>query len=175
MHVGSNPTARTSQSQSPRSPCRGAGRLFLYSVRRLDSFPLALHDMRFSPSHISPPIHSRYTPPHYKSLRLPYRFSRAAASEDSIRFAVPHLYSVWRDVILSPSSPRSLTDGRGDSVIAPLPAPLSVQSASRFPPRLAFRQAARCLPYYPLPYTTSGEDTCFSRTYPFSRRFRRDM
>lgn len=28
MHVGSNPTARTSQSQSFRSPYRGAGRLF---------------------------------------------------------------------------------------------------------------------------------------------------
>ena len=35
MHVGSNPTARTSQFQSPRSPYRRAGRLF--SIRFADS------------------------------------------------------------------------------------------------------------------------------------------
>lgn len=44
-----------------------------------------------------------------------------------------------------PSSPHSLSDRRGGSSPAPLPASLTVQSASRLPPRLAFRRAARCL------------------------------
>lgn len=61
MHAGSNPAARTSQSQSPRSPYRGAGRLFSYPVRRLDDFPPAPnHDMRLFASHTSPPIQLRY-------------------------------------------------------------------------------------------------------------------
>lgn len=144
MLAGSNPAARTSQSQSPRSPYRGAGRLFFYPVRRLDDFLPLLHDMRFFPfyasrlSNCDMRFSSPISPPPVSSFRT-------AASENPIRFAVPHTYAVWRDVIPSPSSPRSLTDGRGDSVIAPLPAALSVQSASRFPPCLAFRRAARLL------------------------------
>ena len=98
----------------------------------------------------------------------PVLFSLADASDSPIRFAVSHPYSAWLDVIPSPSSPRSLTDGRGRLGSVPLPASLSVQSASRLPPRLAFRSAARCLPYYPLSYTSGGEDACFSRVCPFS-------
>ena len=106
--------------------------------------------------------------PSYQSPRLPYRFSRAAASENPIRFAVPRPYSAWRDATPPSFSPRSPHDWRGGSAPAPLPAPLSVQSASRLSPRLAFRSAARCLPYYPLSYTAGGANVCFSRTYSFS-------
>lgn len=103
--------------------------------------------------------------PSYQSPRLPYRFSRAAASENPIRFAVPRPYSAWRDATPPSFSPRSLHDWRQGSASAPLPAFLSVQSASRLPPRLAFRQTARCLRSF---VQMSVDDTCFSRAYPFS-------
>lgn len=99
--------------------------------------------------------------PSYQSPRLPYRFSRAAASENPIRFAVPRPYSAWRDATPPSFSPRSLHDGRGRLGPAPLHASLSVQSASRLPPRLAFRRAVRCLPYYQLSYTAGGEGGVF--------------
>ena len=74
MHVGSNPTARTSQSQSPRSPYRGAGRLFLYQVRRLDNF-LSVPMICGSSSPIPPRLSNRdiRLPPH-QSPCLPYCF-----------------------------------------------------------------------------------------------------
>lgn len=160
MLAGSNPAARTSQSQSPRSPYRGAGRLFSYSVRQLDGFSLTPnHEMRFSSFRAFPPIQSRYT---QLSISPPFvPFSRAAASEDSMRSIVPLPYSVWRDATSPLASPRPLSDGRGGSAHAPLHASLSVQSASRLPPRLAFRRAARCLPYYQLSYTAGGEGGVF--------------
>lgn len=45
---------------------------------------------------------------------------------------------------------------------------LSVQSASRPSPRIAFRRAARCLPYYSLTYTAVGANAYFSRISVFT-------
>lgn len=126
MLAGSNPAARTRQSQSPRSPYRGAGRLFC--TRFAGSMTSRRHQIMIcgsslpippclfnrliaicgSTSHISPP---------------PVSFSRAAASDSSIRFAVSHPYSVWRDATSSPSSPFSFPIG-GESQL-PLLSPLS--------------------------------------------------
>lgn len=144
MHAGSNPAARTRQSQSSRSPYRGAGRLFrtrfagsttfcrcFMICGSLLSIPFRLSNlnMRFPPSHISPP---------------PVPFSRTAASEESMRSTVPLFYSVWRDAM--PLPPRVLfpMGGEARSPLS-LHAFLSAQSASRLPPRFAFRRTARRL------------------------------
>lgn len=96
MLAGSNPAARTSQSQSPRSPYRGAGRLFSYSVRWLDGFPpTPNHEICGSP--ISD--HSRLF---NCDMQLSYiifpplvPFSLVDASDSSIRFAVsPPLFGL---------------------------------------------------------------------------------
>lgn len=89
MLAGSNPAARTSQSQSPRSPYRGAGRLF--RTRFAGSMTSRRHQIMICGSllPIPPRLSNRYIPPPYQSPRLPYRFSRASASENPIRFAVP--------------------------------------------------------------------------------------
>lgn len=87
----------------------------MYSVRRLDGFSLTPnHEMRFSPFRAFPPIQSRYTQLSISPPSIP--FSRAAASDSSIRFAVPRPYSAWRDATPPSFSPRSLHDWRGEFV-----------------------------------------------------------
>lgn len=107
MHVGSNPTARTSQFQSPRSPYRGAGRLFCTRFVGSIIFFVGTRNMRFSSFRASSPIQSRYAAPSSPISPPLVPLSRAAASEDSIRSAVLRPYSVWRDAMPPPSSSRS--------------------------------------------------------------------
>lgn len=137
MHVGSNPTARTSQSQSPRSPYRGAGRLFC--TRFAGSMTSRRHQIMICGSllPIPPRLSNRYIPHPYQSPRLPYRFSRASASENPIRFAVPRPYSAWRDATLPSFSPRSLHDWRGEFVSRLALVRLSF--CSRYAPRFPIR------------------------------------
>ena len=128
MHVGSNPTARTSQSQSPRSPYRGAGRLFC--TRFAGSMTSRRHQIMICGSllPIPPRLSNRYIPHPYQSPRLPYRFSRASASENPIRFAVPRPYSAWRDATL----PSFCSRYAPRFPIRPIG--FSPSSSSRFPP-----------------------------------------
>ena len=170
MLAGSNPAARTRQSQSPRSPYRGAGRLFC--TRFAGSMTSRRHQIMIcgsslpippclfnrliaicgSTSHISPP---------------PVSFSRAAASDSSIRFAVSHPYSVWRDATSSPSSPFSFPIG-GESQL-PLLSPLSYPPNRLLAFLLASLSAGRLGVFaYPLYSTVGGANACFSRAYPFS-------
>lgn len=117
--------------------------------------------------------------PSYQSSRHSYRFPapsyRIALFDSPCRS--PIRFGGTRRPRLSPRVPFTIGgenlspawlsfDSR--SALAMLPASLFVQSASHSPPRFAFRRAARCLPYYPLPYTTGGEDAYFSHTYSFS-------
>lgn len=75
--------------------------------------------------------------PSYQSPRLPYRFSRAAASENPIRFAVPRPYSAWRDATPPSFSPRSIHDWRGEFVSRLALVRLSF--CSRYAPRFPIR------------------------------------
>lgn len=167
MLAGSNPAARTRQSQSPRSPYRGAGRLFFRTrfagsttfcrcLIMICGFSLSMPprlpncDMRFLP-HQSPRLPSRFPAPLYRRVlfdppcRSPIRFggTRCRRFPPSVPFPI----------------------GWEGSAPAPLPASLSVQSASRLSPRLAFRRAAWCLRSF---VQMDREDACFPRTYPFS-------
>lgn len=94
MLAGSNPAARTSQSQSPRSPYRGAGRLFCtrfagsMAFRRCPimtscfSFPIPsrLSNCDMLLSSLSPRLPSRFPAPPYRRVlfdppcRSPIRF-----------------------------------------------------------------------------------------------------
>lgn len=142
MHVGSNPTARTSQSQSPRSPYRGAGRLFSYPVRRLDGFlPAPNHDMRFS---------SFFMPPRLPNSDM--RFPSFTISPPSVPFPVPMPRRVLFDSphrapirlggkrLYRPSFLHFLSDGRGEldarssprSSVSPIG--FSHPASPRFPP-----------------------------------------
>lgn len=184
MLAGSNPAARTSQSQSPRSPYRGAGRLFSYPVRRFDGFlPTSNYDMRFAGSTT---LRQRSNIICGSSIPMPHRlsnrdtwlspspifpplvpFSLVDASDSPIRFAVPNPYSVWRDAMPPPSSLHSLSDGRGGAVTAlpprfPIrPIGFSPSSSIRFPSNGSASPPIR------LSIRTAGR-ACFSRTYPFS-------
>ena len=137
MHVGSNPTARTSQSQSPRSPYRGAGRLFctrfagsIASHRHSMicgsllpiSFRLFNHDMRLS---------FPYLP------RLPYCFP--SPTPRIVLFDPPYRFTVRLGGTRRPrlSSPRSLSDGRGEFVSRLALVRLSF--CSRYAPRFPIR------------------------------------
>lgn len=167
MLAGSNPAARTRQSQSPRSPYRGAGRLFSIWFAGLTTFCRCFMICSSSLSTLPAyPIAICGSPPH-QSPRLPYRFSvpphRIALFDPPCRTTIR--FSGTRRP--PPFSPRSLSDGRGGSVPPPLHASLSVQSASRLPPRLAFRWAARCLCLSALLYGRRGECVFFARISVF--------
>lgn len=124
--------------------------------------------MRFFDSHISPPIQLRYaapSSPYLPASRIVFPRRRIGYLY-SIRRVAPLFGLAGRDtIVFLPAFPFRLTGRIGP---ASLSASLSVQSASRLPPRFAFRQTARCLPYYPFSYTAGGEDACFSRVCPFS-------
>ena len=144
MHVGSNPTARTSQFQSPRSPYRGAGRLFRIwftgsmAFRRrfmicdspLSMLPDSIAICGFHP-HIPPPADRTVSP------------RRCLGRSYPIRRSVPLSGLAGRDITaFLPAFPFRWA-GRG-AYPAPLPASLFAPSASRLTPRHAFRWAARC-------------------------------
>ena len=124
--------------------------------------------MRFSPFRAFPPIQSRYTQLSISPPSVPFFPRRRIGEPYSIRRAAPLFGLAGRDApVFLPAFPSRLAGRRGHR--SPLSAFLSVQSASRLPPRFAFRQTARGLPDYPLSYTSGGEDVCFfSRTYSFS-------
>lgn len=192
MLAGSNPAARTSQFQSPRSPYRGAGRffrtrfagsvtfrrcpimicgsslpmpprLFNHGIRFSSFFMpprLSNSDMRFSLSHIFPPL-------------VP--FSRAAASDGSIRFSAPcPLFGLaGRDVTaLSPRVPFPIGGGTLP-LISPLHYPpnrllvslLATLSAGRLGVSLTIR----------FPIRAAGRMCIFRARIRFPRRFRHDM
>lgn len=177
MHAGSNPAARTSQSQSPRSPYRGAGRLFC--TRFAGS--MAFRQCQIMTSGSSLPIPPRLSNRdirllHYQSPRRPYRFP-----------APPHRRTLFDSSCHVSIQPDGTRCRRIPHCVVPFPmvrggvgssfSPrfLSVQSASRLPLRLAFRRAARRLPYYPLSYTTGGVNAYFRAHIRFPRRFRRGL
>lgn len=177
MLAGSNPAARTSQSQSPRSPYRGAGRLFSYSVRWLDGFPpTPNHEICGSP--ISD--HSRLF---NCDMQLSYiifpplvPFSLVDASDSSIRFAVSPPYSAWRDAMPPPSFPRSsfrLAGRRGHRSPSPLSYPpnrlLAFLLASLSAVRLGVSPTIR------FPIRAAGRMRVFRAYVRFPRRFRCDM
>ena len=125
MHAGSNPAARTSQSQSSRSPYRGAGRLFSYSVRWLDGFPpTPNHEMRFSPFRAFQPIQSRYTQLSISPPSVPFFTRRRIGEPYSIRRAAPLFGLAGRDApVFLPAFPSRLA------------ARLGFRSPPRFPIR----------------------------------------
>lgn len=105
-------------------------------------------------------------PPH-QSPRLPYRFS-----------VPPHRIALFNPPCQSPIRlggarcrrlpPRvSFPMDEEARSRPPLHASLSVQSASRLPPRLAFRWAARCLCLSALLYGRRGECVFFARISVF--------
>lgn len=99
-----------------------------------------------------------------QSPRLPYRSPYRCLGEFySIRRTALLFGLAGSDFIALPSC-ISFPMGGENSTLAHLLAPLSAQSASRIPPRLAFRRAARCLRSS---VQMSGEYAYFSRVYPF--------
>lgn len=136
----------------------------MYSVHRLDGFPPAPHDMRFSPFHASRLNCDMRFLPHQSPL-LSYRFlapsHRRTLCDSPCRAPIRLDWTQCHR--LHPRVPFPIGGESQLTLLAPLP--LSVQSASRLPPRLAFRRAARCLRSF---VQMSWEDACFSRTYPFS-------
>lgn len=142
---------------------------FLYPVRQLDDFPpMSNHDKRFFASHTVPPIQLRYAA--LFPISTPsVPFSRAAVSESPIRSTVPLPYSVWRDAMSPPSSPRSLSDGRGgvgssfsprffypsNRLLAFLLASLSAERLGTFPVRFPIRPSGRMRVFRAYPFSPS--------------------
>lgn len=98
--------------------------------------------------------------PSYQSPRLPYRFSRAAASDSSIRLIVPRPYSAWRDATPPSFSPRSLHDWRGEFVSRLVLVRLSF--CSRYAPRFPIRPIGFSLSSSPR-FPTGGLSVLSSR------------
>lgn len=121
MLAGSNPAARTRQSQSPRSPYRGAGRLFC--TRFAGS--MAFRQCQIMTSGSSLPISPRLSNRdirllHYQSPRRPYRF-----------LAPPH-----RRTLCDPSCSSSIRFGGTRCRFLPaFPSRLTGRLSSRFSPR----------------------------------------
>lgn len=178
MHVGSNPTARTSQSQSPRSPYRGAGRLFCtrfagsmasrrHQIMRYAVLPfpcLPVYPIAIYPAINLPAFRTVFpAPPHRRTLfdspcRAPIRLggTRRPRLSPRVPFTIggENLSPAWLSF-----------DSR--SALAMLPASLFVQSASRLPPRFAFRRTTRRLLLSAYLYGRRGGCVFFARMSVF--------
>lgn len=142
MLAGSNPAARTSQSQSPRSPYRGAGRLFC--TRFAGSMASRRHQIMICGSPLSMPsfLFNRLiticgSPPH-QSSRLPYCFP--ASQHRRTLFDPPFRASIRLDetriAAFLPAFPSRLTgrlDCRSALRSTARPIGFSLSSSPRFP------------------------------------------
>ena len=178
MLAGSNPAARTRQSQSPRSPYRGAGRLFC--TRFAGSMTSRRHQIMICGSSLSMPsfLFNRLiticgSPPH-QSPRLPYRFSvpphRIALFDPPCRTTIRLGGTRCR----CPPSRVSFPIGgearpRSSTRFSIRPIGFSPSSSPRFPPG---GSASPLLSAFL--YGRRGGYVFFARI-SFSRRFRRDM
>lgn len=173
MLAGSNPAARTSQSQSPRSPYRGAGRLFCtrfagsMAFRRCPimtscfSFPIPsrLSNCDMLLSSLSPRLPSRFPAPPYRRVlfdppcRSPIRFGGTRCRRLS-HYVVP--FPIGGKVRLPPRSPLPYPSNR---LLASLLASLSAE-------RLGVSV---------LSCRWTGRMRVFRAHIRFHRRFRRNM
>ena len=174
MLAGSNPAARTSQSQSPRSPYRGAGRLFC--TRFAGSMTSRRHQIMICGSllPIPPRLSNRYIPP---PITLPA--SRTAFP----RRRIGGLYLIRRAATLSGLAGRDAT-----AFLPAFPSRLAARLGFRSPPRFPIRPigfSSSSSPRFPLGGSVShpirfsirsaGRMRVFRAHIRFPRRFRRGM
>lgn len=150
MHAGSNPAARTSQSQSPRFPYRGAGRLFC--TRFAGS--MAFRQCQIMTSGSSLPIPPRLSNRdirllHYQSPRRPYRFP--APPHRRILFDSPCHVSIQPDGTRCRRIPHYV-----------VPFPIGGKTRSRPAPRFPIRPIGFSLPSSPR-FPPSGSVSPFFR------------
>ena len=166
MLAGSNPAARTRQSQSPRFPYRGAGRLFC--TRFAGSMASRRNQIMICGSSL--PIHPRLSNRNIPPLSIsspPVPFSRTAVSDSSIRFSVAYLYSTWRNAMSPFTFPFFFPIGVESqlTLLSPLPYPSNRLLASLLASRSVGRLGVS--PTISFPIRQAGRMRIF-RAYPFS-------